>query len=94
MLDDNYLRHGLKSNTLDINFDNNKSQCGSKQWADLVTDHQARRTFTVIRIDAVITGAPADKYSYDHPVEGLVHGDNIVKPGGVEIQNLAPSITT
>ena len=84
----------MKSNNLDINFDNNKSHCGSKLWADLVTDHQAGRTFTAIRIYEVITGSPAEKYENDHLVEGLVHGDNDVKLGGVRIQDLTPSITT
>ena len=94
MLDDNYVKHRLKSNILDVNFDNNKSYCGSKLWADLVVDHQGGKTFTAIRIDQVITGSPAEKYNHDHPAEGLVHGDNIVNLGGVKIQDLAPSITT
>ena len=84
MLDDNYVEHRLKLNTLHINFDNNKSHCGLKLWADLTTDHQSRKTFTVIRIDEVITGSPAEKYNHDHPVGGLVHGDNMAKLGGVK----------
>ena len=59
-----------------------------------LVDHRAGKTFTAIRIDEVITGSLAEKYNHDHPVEGLVHGDNMVKLGGVKIQDLAPPITT
>ena len=63
-------------------------------WADVDVDHRTGKTSTATRIDEVITGSPAAKYSHDHPVEGLVRGDNIVELGGVKIQDLALSITT
>ena len=67
---------------------------GLKLWADSDFGHRAGKTFTTIRIDEVIAGSLATKYNYDHPVEGLVRGDNIVEIGGVRIPDLAPSITT